>query len=150
MKIFVLASTIAFVVFSGDAMAACSNGAGVNQVGNLASLLTGNTVCVTNGTGGWTWQEFHSTGSGGALTDWKLGSNTMDPTETVGTWSVSGSGSNHIVTHTYNGGGTYPYTVFKNGTGTTATYSFCGGTPPEIGATIKIGQGSCSSLAPIP
>lgn len=150
MKKLVLVAAMASAVVSGEAMAACSNGGDSNQVTTLGALLTGRTVCVANGSGGWESQEFHQTGSGGAVIDWKLGSNAMDPTQTVGSWSVAGAGANNTVSYAYSGGGVYSYTVYKNGTGATATYSFCGGTPAEIVTTIKTGQGSCSSLPAIP
>lgn len=149
-KTLVLLAAMMGGLVSGEALAACSSGSGSNQVGDLVTLLTGRTVCVPNSSG-WEWQEFHQTGSGGDLIDWKLGTSAVDPTETLGTWSVGGTGSNHRVTHTYlPAGGSFPFTVFKNGSGSSATYSFCGGTPPEIVATIKQGQGSCSTLPLIP
>ena len=101
----------------------------------LSSLLTGNTVCVGSA-GNWEAQEYHQ--SGGNLIDYKRGpSDPVDATASVGTWSISGSGTSTKVTYFY-GSSTYSNTVWDHANG---TYSFCN--PAETVATIKTGQGAC-------
>ena len=110
----------------------------------LFDLLKNNTVCVSNGSGGWENQEYHSTtpdvGGSYQLIDYKLGSDPKDPTGPVGTWRVSGSGANTIVTYQYTDGGTYSYTVHTNGPG---SLFFCEGTSPHVTVTYKTGLGAC-------
>lgn len=141
MKAFVLAATMACALVSGEAMAACT-GNSLN-VAQLNTLLTGNTVCVPATTvPNMTWQELHS--SAGSLVDYKRGpGHPIDPSETVGSWSVSGNpaGNSATVTHNYGSGGSYTYSVY--GTGVVGTnHSFCG-SGPEIVARVKAGGGAC-------
>jgi hypothetical protein len=144
MKPFVLASTIAFAVISGDAMAVCIGGTRLNAA-QITLLLTNNTVCVPAATvPDMTWQELHSSGSGGDLVDFKRGpGHAIDPSETVGSWSVTANpaGNNATVTHNYDSGGTYTYSVFGSGVVGTS-HSFCG-SAPEIVGRVKSGGGAC-------
>jgi len=118
MKALVVSALLVCSTLSGNAFAACS-GNSLNQT-QLRDLLSGKTVCATLGND--KWQEEHRVG--GDLWDYKLGpSSTMDPSEKVGTWSVTGSGSNAQVVHTYTSAGAYSYKVYDNGNG---TYDFCG------------------------
>ena len=142
MKPLILAASISIVLagVAGEAAAACVAGGGVTAVtgtANLTTLLSEKTVCVKDSTGsGWEWQEEHRGGpTTGELWDYKLGKDPIDPTEKVGSWTVSRSGVNH----NYGSGGTYNYTVFNNGN---RTYSFCAGRR-DIVATIKDGRGPC-------
>lgn len=140
MKTFVLVITTACVLVSGQAVAGCAVATRLNA-SQLNATLPGKTACVADGAGGWRWQEFHA--AGGALIDWKRGSDPMDPTETVGSWSVTANpaGNNATVTHNYGSGGSYIYFVHNDGGG---SYSFCTG-PADAGidATLKGGQGAC-------
>ena len=69
-------------------------------VADTTTLLNDKYVCATRAQD--TWQELHK--SGGALWDWKLGpGSTMDRTKLMGSWS--GSATDGVVTHSYNGGG---------------------------------------------
>lgn len=142
MKTFVLASTIALALVSGEAMAVCSGSTRLSAA-QITALLTNNTVCVPVATvPNMTWQELHV--SGGSLVDYKRGpGHAIDPTETVGTWSVSGTGAgNSVVTHNYGSGGSFSYSVYGTGVaGDGTTHSFCSG--PEIGARVKLGGGAC-------
>lgn len=110
----------------------------------LFDFLKNNTVCVSDGSGGWKNQEYHSTnpsGSGYELIDWKMGSDPKDPTGKVGTWNVSGTGgANTFVTYVYDDGGTYQYTVHDNGGG---SITFCEGTTPNATASYYSGQVAC-------
>ena len=99
------------------AQAPCPAGARLNE-GQLATLLTGRTVCATLGND--RWQEWH--GAGGALWDYKRGPNhPVDPSEQVGNWAISGNGNNAVVNYTY-GSSRYSYAVCS--TGTADTYDF--------------------------
>ena len=122
---------------AGQAIAACPNGGGgyLNQT-QLRSAFEGKTVCASRGSD--RWQEFHQ--AGGTLIDYKMGPNhKVDPSKTVGSWAVDGTGSNARMVYNYGSGGTYSYRVHDNGAG---SYSFCSGTQ-EHGATVKAGQTSC-------
>ena len=121
MKKFVLVAAMAGSLVSGQANAACTASSRLNAAA-ISALLGGNTVCVPKVTPvapiPMTWQEQHvgtSTSTSGALIDYKRGPPPgPDPTQTVGTWSVTANpgGSNASVVHTYSGGGgTYTYTV---------------------------------------
>lgn len=136
MKTFVLASTMALALVSGEAMAVCSGNSRLNAT-QLGTVLTNNTVCVANGTG-WEWQELHA--GNGNLVDYKRGpGHAIDPSETVGSWSVNGTGNGATVRHNYGSGGSYDYSVFDNGNG---THSFCS-SRPEIVGRVKSGGGPC-------
>lgn len=139
MKALIVAGALSLAAagISGEAAAACAApSVRVNTMAALNLLLTGQTVCVPAVTvPNMTWQELHQ--AGGALVDYKRGpTNPVDPSETVGTWSLSGTDSRAVfVVHNYGGGGTYTYSVWANSDG---THSFCGaGVPPEIVAKIK-------------
>ena len=124
------------VGLAGQAAAACASPAStLLSHSALLSLVTGRTVCVPNGTE-WQWQEQHN--ASGALSDYKRGpGHAVDPSETVGSWSVSNKGGNATIEHNYGSGGTFTYSVWDNNNG---TYSFCSGAP-EIVATVKTGPG---------
>lgn len=130
---------------SEQSMAACVAGGGVTQVtgaATLATLLGGSLVCGRPGPGytgspsdRWQEENFGSLPAGGAVFDYKLGSNPDDPREEVGTWSTGGIFGFTTVTYVYNGGGgTYIYNVFNNGNG---TYSFCTSGSEKVVARIQ-------------
>jgi hypothetical protein len=129
-----------------QSMAACSVSGVTYTIPNgvtLRNILSGNTVCKSNGAD-WEWQEEHV--SGGVLNDWKKGvGNLNEPKEQVGTWSTANSGGNPTVTYAYLGGSTYTYNVWQNGANAaTATYDFCVGTTPVVtGTTIKSTTNGC-------
>lgn len=146
MKKFVLVAAMAGSLVSGQAIAACTNATRLDAAA-ISALLGGNTVCVPTTTiPTMTWQELHvgtATSTTGALIDYKRGpGDAVDPSETVGTWTVNANGGAQqaTVTHAYSGGGgTYIYSVHSiSGT----NYGFCvGGT--EIVARVKFGGGAC-------
>ena len=144
MKKFVLVAAIAGSLVSGQAIAACNDPR--LDAAAISALLGGNTVCVPTVTiPTMTWQELHVGTPGGALIDYKRGpSHAVDPTKTVGTWSVTANPNDKkaSVVHTYSGGGgSYTYTV--HGTGAVGTnHSFCSA-GPEIVARVKSGGGAC-------
>ena len=108
------------------------------ELPSISTLLTGNTVCVGS-PGNWGAQEFHK--SDGNLIDYKKGpSHPVDPTASVGSWSISGTGAATRVNYTY-GTTTYNKAVWDHGDG---TYSFCNQEGNEtIPSAIKAGQTGC-------
>jgi hypothetical protein len=138
MKKTVLSVSVGLAMFGmvGQAIALCAAPSTRLNDPALTTALSGNTVCVAKA-GGWENQEFHAVG--GALIDWKLGTNTVDPTSQVGTWAIETTGRTSTMNHTY-GTTTYKWIVFSNG-GNSVT--FCNGTAPVAEATIKSGQGAC-------
>lgn len=105
----------------------------------LSALLTNNTVCVGSA-GNWQAQEYHQ--SGGNLIDFKKGaSDPVDPTASVGSWSLSGTGTAARVNYNYGVAPIYNNAVWDHGNG---TYSFCNqlGTETPV-IYIKSGQVGC-------
>lgn len=144
MKPLILAASISIVLagVAGEAAAACTApSVRVSTLTTLTTLLSGNTVCVPATTvPTMTWQEEHRAGN--QLWDYKRGpGHATDPSEQVGTWTITAtaSGGRAQVSHNYGAGGTYPYTVWDNRNG---THSFCSA-GPEIVARIKSGGGPC-------
>ena len=133
----------ALLASAGQAQAACTGNTRVTSVTTLSNLLGNKTVCFPATTvDPMTWQEKHvrdGAETTGALIDFKRGpGHPIDPSETVGTWTVTGiNGQNARVTHDYGGGNTYTYTVHVNSDG---THSFCGAGQEFITA-IKSGPG---------
>ena len=142
MKKFVLVAIMASSLVSGQAMAACTTATRLAGPA-ISALLENNTVCVPTVTiPTMTWQELHQGTSGGALVDYKRGpGHPVDPSETVGTWTVTGQGNSPgTVVHNYGSGGSYTYTVHS--TPVSNIYSFCVGLT-EIVARVKSGGGAC-------
>lgn len=150
-KKILLAGLVAMIVTPGAmAQANCTcNGSQLLADQSLSNALSNRTVCVAKTGGvGWENQEFHSGTGGGSLIDYKLGAgHPVDPTETVGTWSVTGSGPQTRVNHVY-GGTTYTYGVCSSTAtpGAGATIGFCVGNSnaPTISATLKTGSSGCT------
>lgn len=134
--------------------AACT-GNRLNQT-QLAAVLSGNTVCGRPGPGypggaSDRWQEQHR--AAGQLWDFKLGTNTMDPTKQVGSWAISGQGANATIVHTYPSGGSavFNWRVYGPNTNVpgTSVYAFCTDTaaPVEhVTAHVRTGQVGCTSF----
>ena len=122
------------LLLSGEAMAACT-GSSLNQ-SQLGLALSGNTVCAIRNSD--RWQELHQ--AGGALIDYKRGAgDPVDPSETVGNWSIAGNGTNATVVYNYGSGGTFTFQVYLNSGN---SYSFCVGLT-DLPVTIKNGGGAC-------
>lgn len=139
MKLKIVVCAAVFAFSTEGAMAACSTPAATQvKNGDLGVLLSGNTVCAVRN--GERWQEEHH--AGGVLKDYKKGpTDKIDPTKTLGAWTISGSGANTNVIYTYTGGGgSYPFTVWDNGGG---SYSMCkaGGTL-DLNFTLRPGTGT--------
>lgn len=104
-----------------------------NNAGSLRTLLQGNTVCGRPAAGypgnvNDRWQEEHLA-AGGALWDYKLGNGpSIDPRKQVGTWTIGGQ-AGAVITHAYQGGSSFGWTVFGPGTNNpgVSVYSFCSG-----------------------
>lgn len=129
-----------FATMAAQAQGTCSCG-GTQVVGNaVQALLSNRTVCAASGNE--SWQEFHH--PAGPLVDWKKGpSDPVDPSETVGSWSVTGN----KVNYNYGSGGTYLYDVCA---ASSTTVNFCGGSRNITGATLRQGQVSCNASSPVP
>lgn len=99
----------------------CNSGVGqrLNET-QINDAFSNKTVCASFQQTGEVWQEFHA--AGGALSDWKGGSNAA-ARESVGTWGVVGTGNDRRVRYTYTGNGAYEYAVCQDGA---VTYHFCG------------------------
>ena len=117
---------------AGEAVASC--GDPQLPADDITALLEGHTVCVSNGNGGWTFQEQHI--AGGLLRDHKRGGNDFDPTQDVGQWSIAPRADE--VRYTY-GGSSTQYEV--RGTGNPEIinqadlWTFCG--PDTIEFTVR-------------
>jgi len=141
LSISMLASGLLLVGVTEGANAACGDSQIMNAA--LTSLLSGNTVCVSNGSGGWENQEEHV--SGGALVDYKKGpGDNVDPTKQVGTWSVSGTDASTVVNYNYTHGGNSGPFSFTVHSADNVHLSFCDASNNEIvAATLKVGAGAC-------
>ena len=134
------AAAFACLGLAFPAQAACTGptaGPSLNQT-QLTALLTGNTVCAMRSTD--RWQELHV--SGGDLIDFKRGpGHAVDPSESVGRWSIVGTGGNATVLYNYGGsGGTFTFQVFAVSGN---AYSFCAAGAAELPVTVKPGGGAC-------
>lgn len=137
MKRLMVASIVLLAGISGEAMAIdCSGGTQLKN-GDVASAISGKTVCAILGSE--QWQEYHA--SNFDLIDYKKGpSDPVDPTKTVGLWNTSGTGTNSVVTYDYGPGQVYSYEVHLNGT----QYSLCGVSgAPTLDVTLLPGQVPC-------
>jgi hypothetical protein len=125
----------------GNALAVCTGTTLSTNAINTA--FKGNTVCVSDGAGGWSAQEYHQLG--GALIDYKLGAgHAVDPTTQIGTWATI-SGTPGKINYSYTGDPTvYSNTVVRSGT-TLANFTYCfdNGTTTIPAATVKTGQVGC-------
>lgn len=126
----------------GQALAqpACPNGNNPVPTAELVTLVAGRTMCAARAPD--RWQEFHSgaTAAGGPLIDWKLGpGHPVDPRETVGTWSVSGS----LLTHTYLGGASFIWLVCRPGNSSNITLVSTGTSGTISSINMLTGQVAC-------
>ncbi len=134
---FVLALGVAGPVWAQS----CASGTRLNQT-QLTNTFPGNTLCAQRGTD--KWQEQHR--ELGQLWDYKLGSSTVDPTKHVGSWAITGTGSDALLTHTY-GATPYSWQVCRSGgvggVGTGYTLISTGSAGTITGAEVKAGETSC-------
>lgn len=149
MKRIMIISVILLMAASGNTMADCKSNSRIDSP-TLNNLLTNNTVCKANtpANGLWNWQEYHN--PSGSLIDYKRGpDNAIDPTKTVGVWSISPTTS--TVTYNYGPGQSYTYTVHKPSNNASGPpYDFCLSEGPSItptvaGATIISGSSGCGT-----
>lgn len=159
MKPIVWAGFVALAGLSGIANAACTDpivpAAGDRGVVTLSSLFSNKLVCGKPGAANVgaaasdRWQERHASAGaaipGGSLVDYKKGpSDPVDPSKTVGSWSID-TATNQIV-HSYTGGSTFKWTVHKAGD----RYSFCNASGEQVVALIPPGMGTsgCGGVYP--
>lgn len=137
MKILALLAAVAATGLSGGAFAQTCPGSGFTT---SFTAFAGKTVCVGTSPN-WEAQEMHITG--GALKDYKRGTDPVDPTTEIGSWVVAGD----IVTYKY-GSTQYSYKAYvnatldnvKDGTGIT----FCpSGSGTETTGTLRLAPGPC-------
>jgi hypothetical protein len=112
---------------------------GFNTLGQqtLATVLANNYVC--NLSAPLTWNELHvdpGVSGSGSIKDWKKGpTDPVDPSQTIGTYTVTGS-SPGIVTYDYGAPPTYSYTVARNNNDTnTNLFWFC---PSPTGTDLEL------------
>lgn len=112
---------------------------GTTEESDVQTFVAGKTLCATI-PGGDRWQEYHSGAGGGPLIDFKKGAgDAVDPTETVGTWSVT---SNNLLTHTYSASLSYAWRVCR--VGSSSVFTLVSSTAGTItGATFQAGSGPC-------
>jgi hypothetical protein len=118
----------------------------------LSALLASGMACYPAGGPPWTNQEYHAGSGTGAVTDYKLGPpapGNKDPTATIGTYTISGTGKVGQIVYTYTAGGTFTYTVWGTQSSGSGTYDFCNGATPLPGRVKVIanvgGVVSCGS-----
>ena len=110
----------------------------------IQTLLVGNYACGSSGDD--TWDEILSGTTTGTVTDYKQGpTDATDPTQAVGSYTISTGGSPDTITYNYGAGGTFAYSVVDP-TGTNlpnpGTYTFVGqGAAPTL--TITVASSPC-------
>ena len=131
------AAAFACLGLASPAQAACTGSPSLNQT-QLDALLADNTICAVRNAD--RWQELHV--RGGDLIDFKRGpGHAVDPSESVGRWSIVGTGANARVFYNYGaGGGSFTFQVFAVGGN---AYSFCAAGAAELPVTVKPGGGAC-------
>lgn len=130
----------AMFAIAGQAAAQCTANERLNSASAINTHLSDKTVCGTGvgANAGDQWQEYHQAGV--TLTEYAKGPNDpVDPTHAVGSWTTSGSGSNSVVTYSYNDGGSFSFNVHYDGT----TTEFCNGNSQVATATLRSGQQGC-------
>ena len=128
--------------FIGQALAqtACPNGTSALTQAEVVALVAGRTMCAARAPD--RWQEFHSgaTAAGGPLNDWKRGpGHPVDPTETVGSWSVNGS----LLTHNYGVNNVFTWLVCRPGSSPNITLVSTGSSGTVNGINTLAGQVAC-------
>lgn len=134
-----LAAVVMTLAGTTAALAVC--GAPATQLTGdaLSATLGGKTVCV-GGAGTWTNQEFHAGSAGGDIIDYKKGpGDRIDPSATIGSWSIAGAGRD-TVSYNY-GTAAFSYTIWQQSNG---SLDFCNGSAAIVsGATVRNGLGPC-------
>jgi len=99
-------AVLALFGIAGNAVAQagpCGGFGGVKTAADIQTLLAGKYACVHN-----QWNELHSGGASGTLTDFKKGpSDPVNPSEQVGTYTITaGSGASYDrIQYNYGSGG---------------------------------------------
>lgn len=130
-----LISTAALLAACSPFVMAADCSSGGSLVADVAATLNDMTVC-GSATNGDTWQEWHQ--STGTLTEYALGTNPVDPSHDVGTWSSTGTAGE--IQYNYNGGSTFTFELYQNG----STFYFCDSTTtPVATATLGAPNSAC-------
>jgi hypothetical protein len=117
LKVMMVAGAFVLIVGGAEGAAvACSAPTGALNQSNLSTTLeSGGRIACDGSPGNWENQEIHSAGT---LTDYKKGpTDPVDPTTTVGSYSINSSG---IITYNYGPGSSFAFYVVPEA-GTTAT-----------------------------
>ena len=136
-------AVLALFGIAGNAVAqtTCGGFGAVKTAADIQTLLVGKYACVHN-----QWNELHSGGASGTVTDFKKGpADPVDPSEQVGTYTITaGSGASYDrITYNYGSGGTFTYAITPKAGTTAGTYSFCNtSTGAIISVTVQAGT-SC-------
>jgi hypothetical protein len=127
MKLFLAAiSTLALALDASAQVTggSCGGFGSVKSAADIQALLSNRYACDAAKT----WNELHTGGSAGDVTDYKKGpADPVDPSEKIGTYTITaGSGPSYDrITYDYGTGGSFTYAITpKNGTGP-GTYTFC-------------------------
>jgi hypothetical protein len=119
----------------------------------LQTLVVSGMVCTPALGPPWTNQQYHSGGTVGTITDYKMGParpGNTDPTTQIGGYSID-AGNGGEITYTYSGTRTFTYTVWGSQTGGSGTYDFCAGKIPLFGQVkVIVGTNAPQSCASAP
>lgn len=141
MKSFLAIAALFGIAGSAVAQSTCGGFGSVKTAADIQTLLVGKYACVTG-----QWNELHTGGATGTVTDFKKGpTDPVDPSEVVGSYTITPTtGPNYDrITYNYGTGGSYTYAITpKAGTGA-GTYDFCNvATGVHITVTVQVGT-SC-------
>lgn len=139
------------IVFGGLALVlGCGNVIAANCTGDvtahqIAAPLDDQTICASSVSNGDTWQEWHQ--AGGALWEWAQGTNPIDHSRVVGSWS----GNAKQVTYDYGGGQVYTFEIWRTYNPTSVPkerlyYCESGGSTVMVAEVTKYfkGQAACN------
>lgn len=116
----------------------CGTGGQNKSAAEIQALLVGSYACVHGGSG---WNEVLAGGTSGTVTEYAKGpSDPVDPSQQVGTYTISsGSGGNpDYITYNYGTGGSFSYAIGPKATTGAGPYNFCNiGTGATISVTVQ-------------
>ncbi|MCK7493622.1 MAG: VanZ family protein [Comamonadaceae bacterium] len=111
---------------------ACNGATSRVPLAAVEPAVMGKTMCASRGAE--RWQEIHR--GGGVLVDYKKGPNDpVDPSTTVGTWSVvTGPAGGGLLRHDYGGGQAYDWALCQDAGGRVVSLVSANGARPDSGA----------------
>lgn len=136
-----LALGTAFTLGLGNAYGAgiCPGGQNNYLSGRqISDLVSGKTVCAQSASGGW--NEAHATGGAGPVTEWHTNT-PNDPTEVIGTYSITPNANGQAGTITYNAGGIFVYYVTNETPAGSGNYIYCTAIGASPGITVNVRSG---------